>query len=67
MSDAEIGDLVEDGPGGGRWIYTDRRGGTPILRPLYGGTGNTREAAHPDGLRVLKTRRDLLAESPYFL
>ncbi|MFF4425838.1 hypothetical protein ACFY04_34560 [Streptomyces sp. NPDC001549] len=67
MSDAQIGDLVEDGPGGGRWIYTDRRGGTPILRPVFGGTGNTREADHPNGLRVIKTRKELHAESPGFM
>lgn len=67
VSAAQIGDLVEDGPGGGRWIYTDRRGGTPILRPVYGGTESTREADRPKELRVIKTRKELRAESPYFL
>ncbi|MFD4243236.1 hypothetical protein ACFWP3_16795 [Streptomyces sp. NPDC058525] len=67
MSRAQIGDLVEDGPGGGHWIYTDRRGGTIILRPLYGGTCSTRPAANPEALRVVKSRRQLKTEFRYFV
>lgn len=67
MSGAQIGDLVEDGPGGGRWIYTDRRGSSVILRPMYGGTGSTKPAANPEALWVVKTRRQLKAEFGYFV
>ncbi|MCJ1677582.1 hypothetical protein MTF65_09580 [Streptomyces sp. APSN-46.1] len=64
MSAAQIGDLVEDGPGGGRWIYTDRRQGVPILRPVYGAGTYEKAAEHPDDLRVIKTRAQLRAEHP---
>ncbi|MGR4879550.1 hypothetical protein ACIPUC_08975 [Streptomyces sp. LARHCF249] len=65
MSAARIGDMVEDGPAGGRWIYTDRREGVPYVRRLFGG-GDARPATHPDDLRVIETRAQLIAECPKF-